>query len=226
MLLITWCSMNSFCEKYLEQVRGEFAGINLTRILSDEDFYHKQYVDSVYPFENIPSLKKIYKKNKIHIDVGFGGGFPLLPLASIYPDKKYIGFEARGKKSKVVNQIASNIGLENVKTYHQRFEHVYIDHDCIISFKAVSTIQNLLPNIISDKTIYAVFYKGPNFYELEDLDWLPRTWEIVEETLLEIPNTDGRMIIVLKNNNVLRRTDVNNFKKKSNKNLVSLSQFL
>ena len=218
--------MNDFCKKYLEQVRGEFAGINLTRILTDDDFYNKQYVDSVYPFSNIKSLRNIYKKINVHIDVGFGGGFPLLPLASLNPNTSFIGFEARGKKAKVVNQIAHNIGLNNVNTYHQRFENVYIDKDCVITFKAVSTIKNLLPQIISDKTVYVVFYKGPNFYELEDLDWLPKHWEIIEETLLEIPNTDGRMIIVLRNRNVLRRIDVNNFKKKSNKNLVSLSQFL
>ncbi len=218
--------MNDFCKKYLEQVRGEFAGINLTRILSDDDFYNKQYVDSVFPFSNIKCLKNIYKKVNVHVDVGFGGGFPLLPLASLNPGTKFIGFEARGKKAKVVSQIAQNIGLKNVSTYHQRFENVYIDKDCVITFKAVSTIKNLLPQIISDKTVYAVFYKGPNFYELEDLDWLPKHWEIIEETLLEIPNTDGRMIVVLRNRNVLRRTEVNNFKKKSNKNLVSLSQFL
>lgn len=217
---------NEFCRKYLEQINGPFAGINLTRINSDEEFYYKQYLDSLKPFEELNSLKKIYAKSKLHVDIGFGGGFPLLPLASKNPDKKYIGFEARGKKSKVVNQIAEALDLTNVKTYHQRFENVYFDKDAVVSFKAVSTIENLLPQFITDKQLYVVFYKGPNFYELEDLDKLSSDWEIVDEVLVEVPNTEGRMIVVLKNRNVLRGTMVKQAKKKTNKNLVSLSEFL
>jgi 16S rRNA (guanine527-N7)-methyltransferase len=217
---------NEFCNKYLEQINGPFAGINLTRINSEEEFYHKQYLDSIKPFEELDSLKKIYSKNNLHVDIGFGGGFPLLPLASEYKDKTYLGFEARGKKSKVVNQIAEAMDLKNVKTFHQRFENVYFDRDAVVTFKAVSTIENLLPNFITDKQLYVVFYKGPNFYELEDLDSLSSDWEIVDEVLVDVPNTDGRMIVVLKNTNVLRGTLVRQAKKKSNKNLVSLSEFL
>jgi 16S rRNA (guanine527-N7)-methyltransferase len=217
---------NEFCEKYLEQINGPFAGINLTRINTPEEFYDKQYYDSILPFEAMDSLKKIYKTTKLHVDIGFGGGFPLLPLASIYKDKKYIGFEARGKKSKVVNQIAQAIGLDNAKTFHQRLENVYFDRDCVVTFKAVSRVENLLPHFITDKTLYVVFYKGPNFYELEDLDELSRDWQIIDETLLEVPNTEGRMVIVLKNKNVLRGTMIKELKKNKNKNLVRLSQFL
>lgn len=217
---------NEFCDKYLEQINGPFAGINLTRINSAEEFYYKQYLDSIKPFNELDSLKKIYAKSKIHVDIGFGGGFPLLPLASINPEKKYIGFEARGKKSKVVNQIAEALELDNVKTYHQRYENVYFDRDAVVTFKAVSTIEKLLPLFITDKTLYVVFYKGPNFYELEDLDDLSKDWEIIDETLVDMPETDGRMIIVLKNKKVLHGTMVRQAKKKTNKNLVSLSEFL
>lgn len=217
---------NEFCEKYLELINGEYSTINLTRIDSYEDFYNKQYVDSLLPFEKIPFLVELYKKTNIHIDIGFGGGFPLLPLAFHNPAKRYIGFEARGKKAKVVQEIAGKIGIKNVKAYHQRFEDVYIDRDCVISFKAVSTCINLLPQIVTDKTVYVVFYKGPNFYELENIDDLKKDWEVVEEKLLEVPGTEGRYIIVFKNKNVLRGTLIQDFRKNKNKNLVSLSQLL
>ena len=215
-----------FCERYLEQINGPFAGINLTRINTPEEFHAKQYVDSVSPFEELDSLKEIYDNTKIHVDIGFGGGFPLLPLASLNPSKKYIGFEARGKKSKVVNEIATAIGLDNVKTYHQRFENVYFDRDCTITFKAVSTIEKLLPLLMTDKKITVIFYKGPNFYELEDLDWLGKQWDILEESIVEVPGTEGRMMIALRNKNVLRGTDIRDCKKNKNKSLVTLSSFL
>ncbi|EQC43389.1 16S rRNA (guanine(527)-N(7))-methyltransferase RsmG [Bacteriovorax sp. Seq25_V] len=217
---------NEFCTKYLDLVNGEYAGINLTRINSYEDFYNKQYRDSIIPFEESKILEKIYKNTKIHIDVGFGGGFPLLPMAYHNPDKKYLGFEARGKKAKVVGEIAQKMGINNVKTYHQRYENVYLDQDCLVSFKAVSTVENLLPGIITDKTVHVLFYKGPNFYELEDLDWLGNQWEIVEEKLIDIPGTEGRMVIVLKNKTVLRGTMIRDFTRNKNKNIVSLSKLL
>ena len=217
---------NEFCTKYLDLLNGEYSGINLTRINSYDDFYNKQYRDSIIPFEESKILEKVYKNIKIHIDVGFGGGFPLLPMAYHYPEKKYLGFEARGKKAKVVGEIAQKMGIDNVKAYHQRYENVYLDQDCLVSFKAVSTCENLLPGIITDKTVYVLFYKGPNFYELEDLDWLGNQWEIVEEKLIDIPGTEGRMIILLNNKTVLRGTMIRDFSRNKNKNIVSLSKLL
>lgn len=219
-------SNNVFCEKYLELINGPYSTINLTRISSYEDFYNKQYVDSLLPFEKCEKLKEIYSKTDIHVDIGFGGGFPLLPMAYHNPDKKYVGFEARGKKAKVVSEIADHIGIKNVKTYHQRFEDVYFDRDCVVTFKAVSTCANLLPGFITDKTIHVVFYKGPNFCELESLEFAKNDWEIVEEKLLEVPGTEGRYVVVLKNKNVLRGTMIKDIRKNTNKNLVSLSNLL
>src|SRR3954466_10046639 len=107
--------MKDFSQKYLDLLTGEFAGINLTRNESPEEFYNKQIMDSVLPQEHSDVFKKVLDKTKILVDIGFGGGFPILPLAQANPDKKFYGFDARAKKAQVVSKIAQKLELKNVK---------------------------------------------------------------------------------------------------------------
>jgi len=198
--------MKEFSEKYLELLTGEFAGINLTRIESPEEFYNKQILDSVLPEVHSDIFKKALEKTGVLVDIGFGGGFPILPLAHKNPDKKFFGFDARAKKVQIVSKIAKLLNLNNVKLSHQRFEEIIFDRDAVITFKAVGKVCDLLPLLKTNKTLYVFFYKGPNFYELEDIEKLLDTWELIEEVSYEVEGTDGRVLLGFKNLNVLRGT--------------------
>ena len=201
--------MKEFAKKYLDLLTGEFAGINLTRIESPEEFYQKQIVDSVLPETESKVFKNALEKTKLLVDVGFGGGFPILPLAHNNPDKKFIGFDARAKKAQVVQKIANTLGLTNATLRHQRLETVDFDVDTVITFKAVGKVQDYLPLIRASKTVYVFFYKGPNFYELEDFEELiEKDWELIEEKSYDVPGTEGRILLGFKNRKVLRGTMV------------------
>ena len=198
--------MKNFSEKYLNQLTGEFAGINLTRIDSSEEFFNKQILDSVLPLTMSSVFKQALDKTGVLVDIGFGGGFPILPLAYSCPDKKFLGFDARAKKAQVVSAIAKNLELKNVKLCHQRFEEVVFDRDAVITFKAVGKVCDLLPLFKTNKSLYVFFYKGPNFYELEDIESLLDEWELIEEVSYDVPGTEGRLLLGFKNTNVLRGT--------------------
>jgi 16S rRNA (guanine527-N7)-methyltransferase len=199
--------MKEFAEKYLNLLTGEFAGINLTRIESPEDFYQKQILDSVMPMTESKVFKNALEATKLCVDVGFGGGFPILPLAFKNPDKKFIGLDARAKKVQVVQKIADTLGLTNAKLKHQRLELMDFDVDTVITFKAVGKVSEYLPLIRTNKTVYVFFYKGPNFYELEDIeDMLETNWELIEEKSYDVPGTEGRVLLGFKNRKVLRGT--------------------
>jgi 16S rRNA (guanine527-N7)-methyltransferase len=213
--------MKEFAIKYHELLTGEYKGINLTRITSFDDFYQKQIVDSVLPLTESKVFKESIETNKAVVDVGFGGGFPILPLAHLYPDKKFVGFEARAKKAKVVQEIAQKLGLKNVKCYHHRIETVNIDVPCVITFKAVGTIEEFLPKIKYRELVSVFFYKGPSFYELEELESVVKKWKIIEEMFYDLEGTDGRTLIGLQNKTVPRGT-----LKKEIKDLVNLSQLI
>lgn len=198
--------MREFSEKYLDILNGELSTLNLTRITSSEDFYNKQILDSIYPVEEISEITKIYKESHVSFDVGFGGGFPILPLAKILPEMKFIGLEARRKKCDAVLLIAKQLGLGNVDTKHLRIENILIDIECVISLKAVGKIKDFLSKIISTKNIHIVFYKGPNVSDLEDVPEHYLGYRKVLSKTYDIEGTDGRTIIVYKGNNVPRGT--------------------
>jgi 16S rRNA (guanine527-N7)-methyltransferase len=198
--------MKEFAKKYLDLLTGEFAGINLTRIESFEEFYQKQIVDSVLPQKESEVFAKCLNQTKTMVDIGFGGGFPILPMAQSNPEFKFFGFDARAKKAQVVSQIASRLNLKNVKLMHQRFEEVIFDKDVVVTFKAVGKVADLLPLFKSNKNLYVFFYKGPNFYELEDIEEVLETWELIEELSYDVDGTEGRVLLGFKNKNVLRGT--------------------
>ena len=213
--------MKEFSQKYLQFLKDELKGLNLTRILDEEEFYQKQILDSVIPIEKTSFIKKELENRKILIDVGFGGGFPIIPLSYLFPKVKFVGFEGRSKKVKAVESIVKHFNLQNVLLFHKRIEEILIDLEVVVTFKAVGNVNKLLDCIRTTKPIYVCFYKGPQFLEKEGGDPLLKGWSLVGEHQFEVSGTDGRTLLIYKNTSVPCGTSL---KKKIN--LVKLSDLL
>ncbi len=67
------------------------------------------------------------------MDVGTGGGFPGIPLAILFPNCSFHLVDSIAKKLKVVDEVVSGLGLENVKTTHTRVEEINDTYDFIVS---------------------------------------------------------------------------------------------
>ena len=211
--------MKDFSNKYLHFLTGPLAGINLTRITDEDEFYHKQILDSLVALDDDLQFNSLLEKTKLLVDVGFGGGFPILPLAHKVPRGTFLGFEARKKKASAVEQVRDYMGLNNVKLFHQRLEQVLFDRECIITFKAVGKISDMLAMIKSTAQLYVYFYKGPNWKELEDLGPIGPDWELFDVKDFDLKYTDGRTILGFRNKNVPHGTI-------NDKKLVKLSKFI
>jgi 16S rRNA (guanine527-N7)-methyltransferase len=74
-----------------------------------------------------------FKANTNIMDVGCGGGFPGIPLAILFPETKFYLIDSIGKKIKVVNEVASAIGLTNVRAEHKRAEEVKEKFEFVVS---------------------------------------------------------------------------------------------
>lgn len=212
--------MLDFSYKYLHLLKTKYEGLNLTRILDQDEFYNKQILDSIQPYLDSPVFQEQVQKTKLVIDVGFGGGFPILPLAKMLPDVKFIGIESRRKKVDAVQDIANELKLTNVKLIHARLEEVYFDRPCTITFKAVGKMINYLPIIYSTQKNFTVFfYKGPSFEELEGGDWelLAQDWKMIEDRQVKIPGAEERVLFGVEPINVPRGTP---------KILVKISNYL
>ncbi len=83
------------------------------------------------------------------MDVGTGGGFPGIPLAILHPEVDFYLIDVIAKKIKVVNEVASALGLKNVKAEQKRAELVKQEFDFIVS-RAVTNMPDFV-NWVKDK---------------------------------------------------------------------------
>ena len=91
---------------------------------------------------SIAKVINFLPKTKI-LDVGTGGGFPGIPLAIMFPEVSFHLTDSIGKKIKVVQAIANDLGLKNVIAEKIRSENVNQQYDFIIS-RAVTNMSNFV----------------------------------------------------------------------------------
>ena len=66
-------------------------------------------------------------------DVGTGGGLPGIPLAILFPECSFTLIDSIGKKVRVAQDIAAQIGLKNVICRHERAEDDKDKYEFIVS---------------------------------------------------------------------------------------------
>jgi 16S rRNA (guanine527-N7)-methyltransferase len=77
------------------------------------------------------------------LDVGTGGGFPGIPLAILFPEAHFHLIDSIGKKIKVVEKVASGLGLKNVRITNARVESINGQYDFIVS-RAVAQMETFV----------------------------------------------------------------------------------
>lgn len=103
--------------RYMELTLEWNEKINVTAVTDKEEFISKNIIDSL----TVCGRPEVLCAQRI-LDLGTGGGLPGIPLAIVYPEKNFVLMDAVGKKLKVVQTVADEIGLKNVQTIHSRAE--------------------------------------------------------------------------------------------------------
>ncbi|OFZ23440.1 MAG: hypothetical protein A2202_06005 [Bdellovibrionales bacterium RIFOXYA1_FULL_36_14] len=190
-----------FSKQLHKLIFEDFKGLNLTNHSNYDDFQLLQIVDSIKPLEISCIFKEAIENVGIVIDIGFGGGFPLLPLANLLNNIQFLGIEAKRKKVQAVDVIKNKLNLCNVQLIHQRLENIVIDREVVVVIKAVSDINDLLSKIVTTKKIKIFFYKGPNVEEKENYQNQLLFWNVIENKKYSLQNYQ-RTIIGFSNKNV------------------------
>lgn len=97
----------------------------------------RQDIDTLYERHVLHSLgiaKVIqFKPGTAILDVGTGGGFPGIPLAVLFPESKFHLVDSIGKKIKVVKEVASALGLQNVHAEQIRADKLDDSYEFVVS---------------------------------------------------------------------------------------------
>jgi len=84
------------------------------------------------------------------IDIGTGGGFPGIPLAIMNPNVEFLLNDSIKKKVMVVEEVARELKLNNVKALQERAENISGEFDTAVS-RAVAKLKVLTRYCIKSK---------------------------------------------------------------------------
>ncbi|MBX2971997.1 MAG: 16S rRNA (guanine(527)-N(7))-methyltransferase RsmG [Flavobacteriales bacterium] len=114
--------------------------INLVSRKDMENLYERHILHSL----GIARVVTFRKGTRI-VDVGTGGGFPLVPLAILFPECTFHGIDGIGKKITAVKGVVEGLGITNCTAEQVRSTDHKLRYDVIVS-RAVTT----LPEFIRD----------------------------------------------------------------------------
>jgi len=144
--------------------------LNLTRITTPEDFWIKNILDTLLIVKEVPDLVGSDLERYVRVvDMGSGGGIPLIPLALAFPFCEFTGFESRQKKAFFLQDVIEVLELKNCQVHAMRSGEASIKPEFkgkfdIITARAVAKIEKLVPEtfkFLSSKG-RMVFYKTPS----------------------------------------------------------------
>lgn len=123
--------------RYIKSLDKWNKAYNLTAIRDPQVMVSHHLLDSL---AIIPFLK-----GTRFADIGTGGGMPGIPLAIVFPEREFVLVDSNGKKTRFLVQLASELGLKNVKVENCRAEQLVDKRgfDMVLS-RAFASLQDMV----------------------------------------------------------------------------------
>ncbi len=135
------------------------AQINVISRKDIDNFYERHVLHSLA----IAKLSKIESGQRV-LDLGCGGGFPLIPLSVMLPDVEFLGVDSIGKKIRVVREVIDGLKLDNVRAENCRVESVEQNFQWVVS-RAVAPLKELMGWTAGKWTKGMLLLKGGDLHQ-------------------------------------------------------------
>jgi len=178
--------------QYVELLVKWNKAYNLTSVRDPQEMLVKHILDSLVIGEKL--------QGEHFIDVGTGPGLPGIPLAILYPHKKFVLLDSLGKRITFLRQVVFQLKLENVTPVQSRVEKYLVDNvfDGVLSraFASITDMVTWCEHLIDEK---GCFYALKGHYPKDEILLLPKHIKVSASYKLIVPQLTGeRHLIELK----------------------------
>jgi 16S rRNA (guanine527-N7)-methyltransferase len=165
---------------------------NLTSVRDPQEMLIKHILDSLVIGEKL--------QGQSFIDVGTGPGLPGIPLAILYPERKFVLLDSLGKRITFLRQVVFQLKLSNVQPIQARVEDYHGENffDGVLSraFASLTDMVTWCHHLIDEK---GSFYALKGQYPEDEIALLPKNIQVCHSVKLTVPQLTGeRHLIELK----------------------------
>ncbi len=172
--------------------------INLTAVRDPQEMVRRHILDSLAVHD--------YVDSNTLIDVGAGAGLPGIPLAILKPHMNVTLIDKVAKKTRFIQQAATELNLPNVTALHSRVEEVEKQAELVIAraFAAPEKFADLSRHLlVPGGRLLAMVGQMP---DADDLEKIPG-FLLIKTAKLTIPDeTAARNIVILQRDPADART--------------------
>ena len=166
--------------------------INLVASSTLEDIWVRHFLDSA-------QLASLAPNSGVWLDLGSGGGFPALVIASMlsdtHPDVSFILVESDTRKAVFLRTVIRELEL-NAKVLSERIEKIPAQHASVLSARALDTLKKLVgyAKIHLNQDGTAFFPKGSS--HKNELEQARETWFFDVRTIPSITDTTAAIFAI------------------------------
>ena len=176
--------------QYVELLNKWNKAYNLTSVRDPKDMIIKHIMDSLMVG---PLLK-----GQSFIDVGTGPGLPGIPLAILYPERKFVLLDSLGKRVTFLRQVVFQLKLENVTPVKSRVEEYHPEQpfDGVLSraFSSLIDMVTWCEHLVSKDQGRFLALKG--IYPTEEISVLPNNITVENSYTIVVPQLEGERHLI------------------------------
>ncbi len=167
---------------------------NLTAVRNPDEMVSRHLLDS------LSVVPAVAEAGDNWLDVGSGGGMPGIPLAIVFPQRRFTLLDSNGKKTRFLTQVKLELKLDNLDVVQSRVEAFTptekFDGICSRAFSSLADFANWTRHL-SHVDSHWLAMKG--VHPDDELQVLPDDFRLEHSHVLKVPGCQGqRHLLILR----------------------------